>query len=40
MSERWFCKHIFLILSLVKIYIYLSTSFIGNEYVEVCKNFG
>jgi hypothetical protein len=39
MSKRWFCKHAFLILSLVKIYIYLSKSFIGNAYVEVCKKF-
>jgi hypothetical protein len=23
MSKRWFCKHVFLILSLVKIYIYI-----------------
>jgi hypothetical protein len=38
-SERWLCKHVFLILSLVKIYIYLSKSFIGNVCVEVCKNF-
>jgi hypothetical protein len=22
-SERWFCKHVFLMLSLVKIYVYL-----------------
>jgi hypothetical protein len=26
-SERWFCKHVFLMLSLVKIYIYPKVSF-------------
>jgi hypothetical protein len=26
-SERWFCKHIFLMLSLVKMYVYLKVSF-------------
>jgi hypothetical protein len=39
-NERWFSKHFFLILSLVKIYIYLFKSFIGNVYVEVRKNLG
>jgi hypothetical protein len=26
-SERWFCKHVFLMLSLVKIYVYLKVVF-------------
>jgi hypothetical protein len=26
-SERWFCKHVFLMLSLVKIYVYLKAVF-------------
>jgi hypothetical protein len=39
-SEGWFCKYVFLILSPVKIYIYLSKSFIWNVCVEVCKKFG
>jgi hypothetical protein len=38
-SERWFCKHVFLILSPVK-NIYLSKSCIRNVCVELCKSLG
>jgi hypothetical protein len=38
-SEGWFCKHVFLTLCLVKIYIY-PKSCVRNVLFEVCKNLG